>query len=201
MGKGQEYSTCAIGHQGNITLFTDNEASISCFNYQQAGERVLREWVETFASTYKLSGVLCIDFFIDANGTPMAIECNPRFSSNIANFYDSPTAARAYLDPEGCVRDGIVERPTADHAETCWIASELFYELTKPGYSLMDRARAVYDAFFVKKDAYYDPDDLMPFLALYFVRIPTLLWRNVLDGNEWKKIDLCIGKLTEIGGD
>merc|ERR1711871_11066 len=84
--KGQEYSTCAIAHQGSLTLFTDNKASISCFNYQQAGERKLREWVEKFAATYKLTGILCIDFFIDAEGTPMAIECNPRFSSNITNF-------------------------------------------------------------------------------------------------------------------
>jgi predicted ATP-grasp superfamily ATP-dependent carboligase len=199
--KGQEYSTCAIAHQGSLTLFTDNKASISCFNYQQAGERKLREWVETFVATYKLSGILCIDFFIGADGTPMAIECNPRFSSNIANFYDSPTAARAYLEPDACARDGVVERPTPNHAETCWIACELYYALTKPGYSVAERARNVYDALFVKKDAYYDPDDLLPFLALYFVHMPVLLWRNVRRGNQWAKIDLCIGKLTEVNGD
>merc|ERR1711968_72005 len=101
--------------------------------------------------TYNLTGILCIDFFIDAEGTPMAIECNPRFSSNITNFYDSKTVARAYLDPEGCIRDGVVERPTPDHAETCWIACELYYALTKPGRSLFERAKDVYDAFLSRR--------------------------------------------------
>ena len=59
----------------------------------------------------------------------------------------------------------------------------------------------VRDAILYKKDAYYDPDDVWPFLALYYWHIPTLLVRNIMKGNRWAKIDLCIGKLTEVNGD
>lgn len=43
--KGSEYSSCAIAHEGALTMFTDSSASISCFNYKHAGEPKLREWV------------------------------------------------------------------------------------------------------------------------------------------------------------
>merc|ERR1711924_478035 len=111
-----EYSTCAIAHEGSLSLFTDNEASISCFNYLHAGKPELRAWVERFCKFHNITGTVCIDFFVTAKGEAIAIECNPRFSSN-------------------------------------------------------------------KKDAYYDPNDVMPFLALHFVHIPTLLARNIWRGN------------------
>lgn len=197
---GTEYSTCALAHDGALSFFTDNVASISCFNYKHAGEAKLRHWVETFCRTHKLSGVVCIDFFIDEAGTPLAIECNPRFSSNITSFYNHPNIGKALLEPEKCVADGIVETPLPTHEETCWMGCELFYALTKPT-SLMQKAIEVRDAILYKKDAYYDPDDVWPFLALYYWHIPTLLVRNIMKGNRWAKIDLCIGKLTEVNGD
>ena len=43
--------------------------------------------------------------------------------------------------------------------------------------------------------------DVLPLLALYYIHIPTLLVRNIRRGNKWAKIDLCIGKLTEVNGD
>lgn len=145
---------------------------------------------------------MCIDFFIeDATCTPLAIECNPRFSSNITSFYDSPTVGQAYLNPQELAKAGTTETPLPTHEETCWLGCELFYALTTPGQTVLQRVRAVYEAFFVKKDAYWDPDDVLPFLALYYVHLPTLLLRNIRRGNKWKKIDLCIGKLTEVNGD
>ena len=43
--KGQEYSSCAIAHEGSVTMFTDNAASISCFNYKYQGDERLYHWV------------------------------------------------------------------------------------------------------------------------------------------------------------
>merc|ERR1711871_829680 len=198
---GVEHSTCAIAYEGALTMFTDNVASISCFNYKEAGEPKLRAWVEKFCKHHKISGVVCIDFFLTDEGTPLAIECNPRFSSNITNFYSSPTIGRAYVEPQACAQKGVTEVARPDHQETCWLGCELWYALTKPGLSPAQRLREVYDAFFIKKDAYWDADDVLPFLALYFLHIPVLLARNVQRGNKWAKIDLCIGKLTEVNGD
>ena len=199
--KGNEYSTCAIAHEGALALFTDNAASISCFNYEPAREPQLREWVERFCKHHQISGIVCIDFFITPDGRALAIECNPRFSSNITNFYDSPTVGRAFVDPEACAAAGRTETPMPTAKETNWLAVDIVYALTKPGYTLAQRAAQIYECVFEKKDAYFEPDDVLPFLALHFVHIPMLLARNVWRGNKWAKIDMCIGKLTEENGD
>ena len=51
------------------------------------------------------------------------------------------------------------------------------------------------------KDAYFDYADPLPFLAHFCVHLPTLLVRNLYNGNKWAKIDPCIGKMTEENGD
>jgi len=199
---GTEYSTCAIAHEGVLTLYTDHVASISCFNYKHIGNPKMRAWVERFCAFHMVTGVICIDFFMDGNeGEPYAIECNPRFSSNILNFYNSPTAGRAFLEPELCAKAGVTEIPLPTAAESCWTATDLYYALTKPGYTLYQRASQIFDCLAHKKDAYFDPENVLPFLALHFLHIPVLLARNVYRGNRWAKIDMCIGKLTEENGD
>jgi len=201
---GQEYSTCAVAYEGALTMYTANAASISCFNYEHDPSPKLRSWVETFCAHHKISGVVCIDFFLEAHADsqPLAIECNPRFSSNIANFYNSPTLARALLEPAQCAREGMVETPLPSAKEACWIGFELYAALCLgKGRGVFSRVAAALESLFVKKDAYFEPGDVMPFLALYYVHIPTLLVRNIRKGNKWAKIDLCIGKLTEVNGD
>ena len=151
---------------------------------------------------HTLTGILCIDFFIeDKTGLPLAIECNPRFSSNITNFYNSPTAWRAFTQPDELARKGEVETPMPSAVESNWIFVDLYYALRKPGLTLAERVRQAYDALFHKKDAYFEPSDVLPFLALHYLHIPVLLARNVWRGNKWAKIDMCIGKLTEENGD
>ena len=50
-------------------------------------------------------------------------------------------------------------------------------------------------------DATFDPADPLPFLGLHYMQVPVLLLRNIWSGRPWKKIDLCIGKVVELGGD
>merc|ERR1740138_1911289 len=122
-------------------------------------------------------------------------------SSNITTFHNSATVGRAFLEPTQCAAEGHVETPLPSAGETNWFAVDAYYALTKPGYTLTERLALLSEALFEKKDAYYDPRDLLPFLALHYVHIPTLLCRNIWRGNQWKKIDMCIGKLTEVNGD
>ena len=90
--------------------------------------------------------------------------------------------------------------PRADVVETYWLFSEAWAALTKPGAKL-SRAAALLSAVLFKKDAYFDVSDPLPFLGALFVHLPTLLARNVRNGNKWAKIDPCIGKMTEENGD
>ena len=47
----------------------------------------------------------------------------------------------------------------------------------------------------------FDWSDPLPFLVLHHVQIPLLLWRSLLQGKDWVKIDFNIGKLVEPAGD
>ena len=195
---GDEYSTCAVVADGRLLAFSDNRASLSCFNYLPARDPQLRAWVEAFCKARRLSGIVCIDFIVDdATGVPFAIECNPRFSSNIAAFYNNPEFGAALVAPDEVA--ATVE-PRADVVETYWLFSEAWAALTKPGAKL-SRAAALLSAVLFKKDAYFDVSDPLPFLGALFVHLPTLLARNVRTGNKWAKIDPCIGKMTEENGD
>ena len=194
---GDEYSTCAIAKDGKLLAFTDNAACLSCFNYLPARNDKLREWVASFVAARRLSGVACFDFIVGADGVPYAIECNPRASSNIASFYNHKGLGAVLANPEATPFNATVE-PLPGVVETYWLFSEVWAALSKPSLSSFS---AVLDALLHKKDAYYDACDPLPSLALLYVHLPTLLARNIWEGNNWAKIDPCIGKMTEENGD
>lgn len=199
--EGIEHSTCAFAKDGRLLAFSDNAATISCFNYLPARNEKMLEWVRAFVAARRLSGILCIDFFVEADGTPYPIECNPRASSNISAFYSSTALGAVLVNPDACTTTAT---PLLSAVETYWLFSEVWSALSKPGRtprSLLARAAKVLSRVLFEKDAYFDPDDPLPFLALNFVHLPTLLLRNVRKGNRWAKIDPCIGKMTEENGD
>lgn len=51
------------------------------------------------------------------------------------------------------------------------------------------------------RDAVFDPEDPLPFLALHFLQEVLNLLRIVWLGTPWLKLDLCSGKVVELGGD
>lgn len=206
--EGVEYSSCALCTDGRVLTFTDNQASISCFNYTHAGNSAILNWVSAFVRTYKLSGIVCIDFFVGEDGVARAIECNPRLSSNVTSYHRNmadfgrallaePSAMAANADAPA---DAVQPVPAAE--EVNWTLADLYYEVLAPrGLSVLERARAALHIFASKKDAYWDAADPLPFIAQHCVHVPVLLARNVWSGNRWAKVDLCIGKMTEENGD
>lgn len=201
---GPEYSSSALVKDGQVLAFTDNEASISCFNYKHAAHPQIRGWVETLCKAHNISGIICIDFMVE-DGTALAIECNPRFSSNNNSFYSNERYGEALLkglsEPAAFSSEKTQVQPLAEAQEVNWLFCDAYYALSKPGYSMRERLGQLYTACFVNKDAYFDVNDPLPFLALHYLHVPVLLMRNLLRGNKWAKIDLCIGKMTEENGD
>ena len=51
------------------------------------------------------------------------------------------------------------------------------------------------------RDAVFDPEDPLPFLALHYLQEALNLLRIVWLGTPWLKLDLCSGKVVELGGD
>ena len=95
---------------------------LSSFNYTPARSEALRSWVRDFCAARRLSGVVCIDFIVDAqSGTPYAIECNPRFSSNVLNLLSNPAFGAALIRPDEVV-DAV--EPLAAQGETYFLFAE-----------------------------------------------------------------------------
>ena len=51
------------------------------------------------------------------------------------------------------------------------------------------------------QDATFDVDDPLPFLGLHGIQLPVQLLRIVGNGTPWLRLDLCSGKVVELGGD
>eukprot|EP00877_Chromochloris_zofingiensis_P006591 jgi/Chrzof1/2185/Cz11g05110.t1 len=191
--KGPEYSCFTIAHEGRVVAHADTTASLSNLNYAYKGVPDIRDWVTTFCNKTAISGQVCLDFIqSQADGRFYCIECNPRTSSIITEYHDHPGLAAAYTAP-ATVQKTVI--PLQSTKPTYWYWNE-FARLVTTG-----NLKAFIETVASGVDAIFDPLDPLPFLGLHYLQIPVLLVGNMFRGNPWKKIDLCIGKITELYGD
>jgi hypothetical protein len=61
-----------------------------------------RHWVETLVSRLGLSGQFAFDFIERADGTCLAIECNPRATSGLHLLASQPQLVQCYSQPATC---------------------------------------------------------------------------------------------------
>jgi len=189
--RGQEYCTHSTVRDGVVQLHGCCESSAFQINYAMVDKPRIEEWVRTFVGAFGLTGQVSFDFIEADDGTPYAIECNPRTHSAITMFHDHPGVAAAYLESQ----HQMVE-PLPASRPTFWAYHEAWRLLSDPG-SWRDRWRTVATG----TDAIFDRRDPLPFLMVHHAQIPWLLSMNLLRGRPWERIDFNIGKLVEPGGD
>lgn len=190
---GEELSTYAIAYKGKVLAYADNEASISCLSYGHIESKEIWSWVQRFCKETGCSGQLCFDYMRNSSdGQLYSIECNPRTSTVITEFHDHPGLAQAFTDPESVQS---VIKPLKNSPPVYWFWNEIATLLTTGDF------RTWWETVTQGVDATFDPSDPMPFLGLHYMQVPVLLVRNIWTGRPWKKIDLCIGKVVELGGD
>lgn len=191
---GEEICTHSTARDGVVTVWCCCPSSAFQVNYAQVDRPRVREWVTTFVRELGLSGQVSFDFLVDADGTPFAIECNPRTHSAITMFHDHPAhpgLADAYLH----ARDTPLE-PLPTSRPTYWLYHELWRALSRPG-TARERWRVVREG----KEAVFDRADPLPYLVLHHVQIPLLLLASLRSGGAWNRIDFNIGKLVQPAGD
>ncbi|MBT0565194.1 ATP-grasp enzyme [Williamsia sp. CHRR-6] len=187
---GREYCTHGTVRAGRLQVYACCESSAFQINYEMVDKPAIRTWVERFLAATDLTGQASFDFIESADGTPYAIECNPRTHSAITMFYDHPDLAAAYVDN----RSGTIE-PTLTSRPTYWLYHEIWRLLTEP-----DR-RARISTIMRGTDAIFTRWDPLPFLMVHHLQIPSLLVANLRGRRRWSRIDFNIGKLVEPGGD
>lgn len=188
---GREYCTHGTVRDGRLRVWACCESSAFQVNYAMVDKPEIRAWVERFVGALGLTGQASFDFIETADGTPYAIECNPRTHSAITLFHDHPDLARAYLD------DGAdTIEPAASSRPTYWLFHELWRMLRQPS-AAGERLRVVREG----REAVFDRRDPLPFLLVHHLQVPSLLLRTLVRGTAWIKVDFNIGKLVEPAGD
>ena len=174
---------------GRVQLHCCCPSSAFQVNYAAVEKPAIARWVETFVAAHGITGQVAFDFIETADGTPYAIECNPRTHSAITLFHDHPDVARAYLE------DGVpAVRPRPGARPTYWLYHELWRLLTAPA------KRRTLRTILCGKDAIFAWSDPLPFLMVHHVQIPLLLLASLRTGKPWVRIDFNIGKLVEPAG-
>ncbi|MDO3637023.1 ATP-grasp domain-containing protein [Mycolicibacterium arseniciresistens] len=184
---GREYCTHATVRDGAMRVYCCCESSAFQVNYAHVDKPRIRHWVEHLVKCLELTGQVSFDFIEAEDGTPYAIECNPRTHSAITVFGDDPRVAGAYLDAQH-----VEITPAAEARATYWTYHELWRLLSGRG-----GLRTVLQG----RDAIFSRWDPLPYLMVHHLQIPSLLLANLRSGRGWSRIDFNIGKLVEAGGD
>jgi hypothetical protein len=188
---GQEYCTHGTARDGELQVYGCCRSSAFQVNYAMVDKPEIEAWVRRFVKELRLTGQYSFDFIEAADGTPMAIECNPRTHSAVTMFYDHPDLARAYLD------GGVPTiRPRSSSRPTYWLYHELWRLCTRPE-ARGERLRVILRG----KEAIFDWSDPLPFLLVHHLQIPWLLLGNLVRRKGFIRIDFNIGKLVEPAGD
>ena len=188
---GEEFCTHGTVRDGELQVYVCCRSSAFQVNYEAVDKPEIEDWVRRFVKALGITGQASFDFIETADGTPYAIECNPRTHSAITLFADHPDLARAYLD------DGVATVvPLASTRPTYWLHHELWRMLRHPS-----TAPARLLVVLRGRDATFDLDDPLPSLLVPHLQIPSLLLGALRRGTDWVKIDFNIGKLVEPAGD
>eukprot|EP00878_Enallax_costatus_P031410 GHUV01034351.1.p1 GENE.GHUV01034351.1~~GHUV01034351.1.p1 ORF type:complete len:435 (+),score=89.55 GHUV01034351.1:118-1305(+) len=192
--RGKEYSCYSLAANGRLVAHSDTLAELSNLNFAHQGHPGIQQWVTDFITRSNASGQLCFDFMESSDdGQLYCIECNPRTSTVITEFHDNAQLAKAFASPDEVIQPVL---PLPGSRAAYWWWNEMARLAMNPGY-LPQLIRVVSSGV----DAVYRPDDPLPFLGLHYLQIPVLLLGNIMRGNPWKKVDLCIGKIVELYGD
>lgn len=210
--EGPEFSCYTLAYRGKVVAHVDNVAELSCLRYNHVGISEIKAWVEQFCESTGASGQLCFDFMYDRpGGSIYCIEANPRTSTNLMAFYNQPLFAHAYFEPQLLISEGKTPvQPLGYSRLSYWIWNELgellLGELLKVRNleGVQQFLRVAEEKVFTVlrgRDAVFDAEDPVPFLALHYLQMTLALLRVVRLGTPWLKLDLCSGKVVELGGD
>lgn len=159
---GQHLSTCSVARDGRVlgtavyrgTVLSGTVAV--CFERVDDRPRVER-WVEAFVRGTGYTGLVSFDFIAPADGTPYAIECNPRATSGL-HFLEPLDVARALTDP-ATPTVGRKRGTRFQHGYTTLI--EFYRELFTGG-----RPGRVLRALLGARDVVWSARDPLPFLGM-----------------------------------
>jgi hypothetical protein len=192
--EGDEICTHTTTQNGKVNLYICCDSSPFQVNYAMREIPAVRDWVTTFINKIGVTGQLSFDFIITKTGEVMPIECNPRTHSAITLLHNQPQAAAAYYSD---APDYTFE-PNQSAGHTYWLYHELYRLVTAGSISKIQK---IQNRLLTGKEAVFDWRDPWPFFFQNHVGIPYQLYKALVAGMPWTRIDFNIGKLVIPGGD
>lgn len=170
---GAHVSTCSLFDRGRVIGTAAYRGTVMDGTVAVAFERIeepdsMRAWIERFGAFSKLTGFGSFDFILDAAGTPIAIECNPRITSGV-HFFDSADLARAILDPAGTETIGFKPRRRFQQFFPCLTA--VYGQVFRPKRFLRD-----FREMATSRDVLWRGDDPWPLISMTWTS-REILWR------------------------
>ena len=157
---GNEVSTCSLALKGRRQATSIYRGTLMGGTVAVGFERIendaVMKWVDRFIAATDWTGFISFDFIIDAEGTPYAIECNPRTTSGI-HFFESADIARAILD----VSQDVTFRPER-HMMQFWSCME---EMQK-GFGYGQKTRTALAHLIKCRDVTWSWRDPLPLLTM-----------------------------------
>ncbi len=157
---GAEVSTCSLARNGKTQATSIYRGTLMggtvAVGFERIENETVQRWVDHFIQATNWTGFISFDFIIDAEGTPYAIECNPRTTSGL-HFFETDDLARAILDDTHEVRF----RPERRMMQF-WSCME---ELQK-GFGNAQKTRAALDHLIACRDVTWAWRDPLPLLTM-----------------------------------
>ncbi|CEM36871.1 unnamed protein product [Vitrella brassicaformis CCMP3155] len=203
---GTEYCTWSVIQAGKVLLHTCHLSSPAQLNYKYDDVPEILDWTEKFAAALNTAGQFSLDVIVrESDGECFVIECNPRTHSACVAFHDQAAAvgevflhgASHWTKPENQAKLPML--PNKDHTHVYWLYQEVMKLWKVRSFQqLADRVAFLSSG----RDAWFEVSDPLPFLAILYWQMPwRLLQGPLLTGNSWSKLEWCIGKVVEVGGD
>ena len=174
---GRVLSTCSLAQAGHVLITSIYEGlqmsgtTAAAFRRLPVHDGVAR-WVETFVAKSGFSGFISFDMIEDEDGTPYAIECNPRITSGV-HFMQADKLAHAVIHPELASEIGFRDPMELQQFFTC---------LTEAGFFLAKRdGLSIARRLFGTRDVTWRSDDPLPLLLMTFTSAE-ILKRRMRDG-------------------
>ncbi len=189
---GRQACSFSLVHEGKVLLTVVYRGTIMTGTVAVGFERIdgrtgIEEWVETFVDHVGCSGFIAFDFILADDGTPYAIECNPRVTSGI-HFLPSDIIAPMMLNPNRSLPPRLrVDR----HFQQFWPS---LTETQARLFRWPDFTRHL-SSLFRAKDVTWHWRDPLPFLLMPFTSMKILwtamttektLGEAATDDIEWK---------------
>ncbi len=158
--RGREISSLTIAHKGRVLgsvlyrglIFAGTVAC--CF--ERVDAPAAARWIERFVEGVDYSGFIAFDFFVDADGRPQAIECNPRLTSGI-HFFDPGDLAACVLG---------APRPVGFKPQRAFQEGHTALTMTYAQFKRPRRALAQFRSMARARDVLWSPRDPAPFALM-----------------------------------